>query len=100
MGKKAWNEIKDILLLNLYCGSILNWTNWENYGIPKEQQGCIAYETERGKTLAALVSYLGLKTLDKDVQILTLTDMDTFGEYKPYKIVQTELEFISRVLTM
>ena len=64
------------------------------------QPGCIAYETERSKTLAALVSYLGLKTLDKDIQILTLTDMDTFGEYKPYKMVQTELEFISKVLDM
>lgn len=57
-------------------------------------------ETERSKALAALVYYLGLKTLDKDIQILTLTDMDTYGEYKPYKIVPTELEFISKVLTM
>ena len=46
------------------------------------QSGCIAYETEGSKALA---SYLGLKTLDKDIQILTLTDMDTYGEYKSYK---------------
>ena len=64
------------------------------------EPGCIAYETEGGKILAALVSYLGLKTLDKNIEILTVSDMDTFGKYKPYHMVQTELEFITKVLNM
>lgn len=64
------------------------------------EKGCVAVEAERGKALSALVSYLGLKTLDKGIQILTVTDMDTFGEYKPYTIISTEKEFISKVLSM
>lgn len=65
-----------------------------------DERGCMALEIERGKTLAALVSYLGRKTLDRNVQILTVSDMDTYGEYKPYTIVEDESDFISRVLAM
>lgn len=62
--------------------------------------GCLAVQAERGKALSALVSYLGLKTLDKGIQILTLTDMDTYGEYKPYQVVDSEKEFIDKVFEM
>ena len=31
------------------------------------EQGCLAVETEGGKALAGLVSYLGLKTLEKGI---------------------------------
>lgn len=62
--------------------------------------GCLAVQTERGKALSSLASYLGLKTLDKGIQILTLTDMDTYGEYKPYQIVKSEKDFIDKVFEM
>lgn len=64
------------------------------------ERGCIAVEAQRGKALAGLVTYLGLKTVDKGIQILTVTDMDTFGEYKPYNLLSSEKEFINRVLDM
>lgn len=64
------------------------------------EQGCIAVESMRGKALSSLVSYLGLKTLDKGVQILTVTSMEMFGEYKPYTLLSSEKEFINRVLDM
>lgn len=64
------------------------------------EEGCIAVEAERGKALASLVSYLGIKTLDKGIQILTVSDKNVYGEYKPYTIVPTEQEFISKVLSM
>lgn len=64
------------------------------------ETGCIAVKTEGGKALANLVSYLGLKTLDKGIQILTVSDIETYGEYKPYKFVSSEKEFISKVLDM
>lgn len=38
--------------------------------------------------------------LDEGVQIVKVTDMDTFGEYKPYHLVESESEFIARVLAM
>jgi hypothetical protein len=62
--------------------------------------GCLAVQTESGKALAHLVSYLGLKTLDKGIQILTVSNPDMYGEYKPYHFVKTEQEFISKVLSM
>lgn len=65
-----------------------------------DQRGCIAVKAQRGKELASLVSYLGLKKLNRDVQILTVTDMETFGEYKPYVIIDSESEFIQKVMEM
>lgn len=65
-----------------------------------DMHGCIAFKTVRGKVLAALVRYLSLKTIDRGVEIITLTDMDVFSEYKPYNIIESEGEFITRVLEM
>ena len=62
--------------------------------------GCIAVQTEAGKALANLVAYLGQKTLNKGIQILTLSDLDVYGEYKPYDIIESEGDFIKRVLEM
>ncbi len=64
------------------------------------EEGCLAVQTEGGKALAGLVTYLGLRTLDKGIQILTVSDTETYGEYKPYTFVNTEKEFISKVLEM
>ena len=63
-----------------------------------EKPGCVAVKTERGKALAALVKYLSLKTMESDIQILTITDLDVFSEYKPYNILNSEGEFIQKVL--
>ena len=65
-----------------------------------DMHGCIAFKTVRGKVLAALVRYLSLRTIDRGVEIITLTDMDVFGEYKPYNIIESESEFISKVLEL
>ena len=65
-----------------------------------DEHGCLAVKSEPSKALASLVSYLGLRTLERGVQILTLSDMETYGEYKPYTMVETEQEFIAKVLSM
>lgn len=65
-----------------------------------DERGCLAIEVERGKTLSALVSYLGRKTLDRGVQILTVSDMEAYGEYSPYNLIQDESDFIARVLAV
>jgi hypothetical protein len=65
-----------------------------------DMHGCIAIKTVRGKVLAALVRYLSLRTIDRGVEIITLTDMDVFSEYKPYNIIESEGEFISKVLEL
>ena len=61
---------------------------------------CLAVETEGGKAIADLVTYLGLRMLDKRIQILTVSSPEMFGEYGPYTFVNTEKEFIDRVLDM
>lgn len=65
-----------------------------------EEAGCIAVEMESGKELASLVTYLGRKTLDKNIQILTVSSMEAYGEYKPYHLVDSEEQFIKKVLAM
>lgn len=65
-----------------------------------DKPGCIAVEAQRGKHLAELVSSLGKELLDKNVQILTVSSMDAYGEYKPYNVLPTESEFISRATAM
>ena len=64
------------------------------------EPGCLAVQTEAGKALANLVSYLGLRTLDKNIQILIVSDPAVYGEYRPYRMVSSEKEFISKVLDM
>ena len=63
-------------------------------------EGCVAVKTESGKALANLVSYLSIKTMDKGIQILTVSNPETFGEYKPYHFLNSEKEFISKVFEM
>lgn len=46
------------------------------------------------------VAYLGLKTLDRGIQVFTISDTEAYGQYKPYKFVESEKEFISQVLEM
>lgn len=64
------------------------------------QPGCIAVEATRGKALANLVTDLGKKTSANDVQILTVSNMDVYGEYKPYNVLQSQDEFVKQALCM
>ena len=62
-----------------------------------DQSECLAVRMEPGKELAKLVSEMGRKYLDKGIQILTLSNPETFGEYKPYLFIKTLDEFIEKV---
>ena len=64
------------------------------------KKAVLLFKQNTEKTLAALVTYLSLKTLEKGIEILTVSDMDTFGEYKPYHLVENEALFIQKVLSM
>lgn len=66
--------------------------------ITKDTPGCTALRMQDGKIAAALVTYLGLKTLSKGIDVMTVSDPESFGEYRPYCYVQTEMDFISYVL--
>ena len=64
------------------------------------EQGCLAVRTKCSKALGNLVSYLGYRTMDKGIEILSVSDMDGYGEYRPYHLVDSEREFINLVLQM
>lgn len=61
-------------------------------------EGCLAVKMEGGPALAGLATYLGLRTLDKGIGIMTISNPDAYGEYEPYQIVDSEEWFIMRVL--
>lgn len=50
--------------------------------------------------MAKLVSTLGKQLVEKDIEILTVSNIDAYGEYKPYHILGSEEEFISKVMAM
>lgn len=64
------------------------------------EHGCIAVEVEMGQILASLSTYLTLKTLERDIEIMTVSDHQAYQEYAPYEILNSEKEFINRVLEM
>ncbi|NLL76369.1 MAG: hypothetical protein GX235_03865 [Clostridiales bacterium] len=64
------------------------------------EKGCIAVESKYGPALASLVSSLSRKMLDSDVQILTISSKEVFGEYAPFHILETEEQFVETVLQM
>ena len=61
--------------------------------------GCLAVQKEYGPELASLVDYLGRRKAGTDVQILTVSSKEAFGEYEPYTEC-SENEFIANVLAM
>lgn len=63
-------------------------------------KGSIALKTEHGLKLGSLSKYLTLSTLDKGVQIVTINNPDDYLEYAPYKYIDDEVEFISKVFEM
>ena len=65
-----------------------------------DRPGCIAVEAQRGKHLAELVTVLGEKLLESNVQILTVSSMDAYGEYRPYHVLPSEKEFVSQATRM
>ena len=65
-----------------------------------DQEGCFAVEANYGPELASLVDYLGVTTLERDVQVLTVSSKVGFKEYEPYHMITTLQEFITFVLEM
>ncbi|WP_252217517.1 MULTISPECIES: DUF6718 family protein [unclassified Clostridium] len=65
-----------------------------------DKEGSLVLEAEQGQRLASLAKYLTLTTLEHEVQIVTLNDLESYKEYFPYTLVNNEVEFISKVVNM
>lgn len=65
-----------------------------------DEHGCIAVKSEYGAELASLVDYLGRKTMQYKIQILTVSSKEAFGEYAPYRELPSEENFIAEVFSL
>lgn len=62
--------------------------------------GCLALQTNFGKDLKYLSDYLTSRTVGKGIQIVTITNVGGYPEYKPYEIIDNEKDFVNKVLSM
>ncbi|WP_173444523.1 DUF6718 family protein [Selenomonas ruminantium] len=62
------------------------------------QRGCIGVEIEGGRRMASLSQYLADSR--PDVQVVTVGNKEAYGEYAPYDICPSEIDFIQKVLAM
>ena len=59
----------------------------------RDAHGCFAFKTTHGKHLVELKWELNNEVGYKGVQIVTISSPTAYGEYAPYRFVDTEQEF-------
>ena len=64
-----------------------------------DREGCIALRTAHGQALADLKKKLADMVGD-DIQLVVISRPEAYGEYEPYRFVETEDEFIKEVCGM
>lgn len=65
-------------------------------GIP----GCYAYKTEHGIGLVEFKKKLNIDAKKAKIQLVTLSRPSAYGEYAPYKFVDSESDFVSAFKSM
>ena len=63
----------------------------------RDAHGCFAFKTTHGKHLVELKRELNKAVGYKGVQIVTISRPTAYGEYAPYRFVDTEQEFEQKV---
>ena len=66
----------------------------------KNQHGCYALKTKHGEHLAEMRKELDDLLVGSGIQLVTLSRPTAFGEYAPYRFVDTETEFRTIVAGM
>ena len=62
--------------------------------------GCIALRTTHGKHLTELKKLIVEKVGYEKIQLVTISRPSAYGEYEPYRFVDTEEEFTKAVAQM
>lgn len=62
--------------------------------------GCIALETNFGEDLKNLSDYLTSRTVGKNVEILTVNNIQGYPEYRPYTIIKSKEVFINKTIEL
>ena len=65
-----------------------------------DKKGCIAVKTRHGKALADFTENLQKQIGNNEVQLVTICRPSAYGEYEPYEIMENEVKFRERVLTL
>lgn len=72
------------------------------YLIAKDENkpGCYALKTRPGKHLGEMIYDLNKSAVNPGIQFVTISRPTAYGEYAPYRFVETEEEFRRLVLNM
>lgn len=62
-----------------------------------DQEGCVALRTTHGKHLSSFKRMLEAKVGYDRIQLVTISRPSAYGEYEPYKFVDSEEEFAVEV---
>ena len=64
-----------------------------------KQPGCVAFKTEFGKALSQFSRRLQ-NELNNDIEIVTISSPEGYGEYAPYRYVSSYQEFYQEAIKM
>jgi len=62
--------------------------------------GCVALRTTHGKHLSEFKRMIEAKVGYERIQLVTISRPSAYGEYEPYRFVETEEEFVFLVESM
>lgn len=65
-----------------------------------DETGCIALQTAHGRHLAEFKKKLMEQIGYENIQLVTISRPSAYGEYEPYRFVETEDEFEKEVIKM
>ncbi len=66
----------------------------------RNKQGCFALKARIGKHLSAYTKALNESLPREGIQIIVISRPSAYGEYAPYRFVDTEREFKDKVMSM
>lgn len=61
--------------------------------------GCYAYNVKE-KEIQEFLNYLITKTLEKDIEVFITNAPEVYGEYKPYKFIESKEDFINIIFSL
>lgn len=64
----------------------------------RDKHGCIALKTKHGEHLSQMIRSLNNLVKEQGIQLVTISRPSAYGEYSPYKFVESEEEFKEQVL--
>lgn len=64
------------------------------------KRGSIALQLNDGKEVSGLSEFLTARLKNTSKQVVTISDLETWGEYAPFNVIDNPSEFIDRAEKM